>query len=435
MKSLLWDKFEHQDQQQYLKRIQMLGMLSGLFKELDGMHGSKPYLHYRNHEILYTNTFQVMSIARADSAFDAIARVGDKTFGVGLKTWMYHTDQSNQKIAEFNRKSKELRALFDANQYEELIDNLALLRNERIKDDKRRYLTDKEIYHIIVRDYRCFHVVETDYPIINRDNITQINKKDSSVSFFDGENHYSFNMSKTTLFKKFDVSEKERIITFPVNIIDNPIILLDELYLSIMSEDKCDAYEDNRDYILLPLYNDRTLDVNDKSVFNASLAKSKKKGSDTPRPQYEAYAPIPKYIHHLFPRFFGIDALNRDEREKHRIKLHLPNNQCIDAKITQDNGKGLQTSPQSILGRWLLFDLFGLKPYEPLTRELIDAKEIDCIKINKIDDHNFSVDAGSYGEYEQWKYRYKKEIEALKEKGEISILPKFRVHNEESNND
>lgn len=424
MKQLLWDFFKPEEQNKYLKRLQILGMISGLFKELEGEHGRKPYLHYRNHEILYCKTFDVMSIARSDSAFDAIVRVAGKTFGVGLKTWMYNNDYSNQKVAEFNRKSNELRALLNLNKHDELVDKIAQLRNERIQDDKRRYLTDKDIYHIIVRDLDCFHVLETEYKAINRKAISNISKTNSSIQFCDGENNYSFNISKTTLFKRFDVSQSKRILTYPVKILDNPLSLFDDLYS--LFDGKIEKNQ-QKSYILLPLYNDKTLEVNEKSVFNASLASPKNKGSDTPRPDYEAYAPIPIYVHHLYPKFFGIDALNREERKNHKIKLYLPNNQQIDAKITQDNGKGLQTSPQSVLGKWLLFDLFGLPPRAPLTRELIDEKEIDCIKITKINDKEFLLDAGSYGEYEKWKLSHKNQIETLRNKGIISRMPEFRI--------
>ena len=112
MANILWNQLDKEKQEKYIKRLTALGVLSGLFKELDGKNGRKPYLHYRNHEISFIDSFEVQGITRKDSAFDAIVRVGDKTIGVGLKTWVHNTDSSIQKVAEFNKKSGELRQLF-----------------------------------------------------------------------------------------------------------------------------------------------------------------------------------------------------------------------------------------------------------------------------------------------------------------------------------
>ena len=186
------------------------------------------------------------------------------------------------------------------------------------------------------------------------------------------------------------------------------------------------SFDKSDNFIILPLYNDDTYDVNEKSAFNASLASSKNKGSNIPRPAYEAYAHIPKYIHQLFPNFFGFDALDRESRSKSHFNLHLPNGTMITAKITQDDGKSLQTNPQSILGKWLLFSIFGLKEYEMLTRDILDEKEIDSIKITKIDNNNFKVDVCSYLDYEKWKFEHKEEIFKLKRDNKITKIPVLR---------
>jgi hypothetical protein len=61
-----------------------------------------------------------------------------------------------------------------------------------------------------------------------------------------------------------------------------------------------------------------------------------------------------------------------------------------------------------------------------LTRNTIDEKEIDSIKITKIDDKNFKVEVCNYLDYERWKLEQKEEIIELKNKGFIKKLPEFR---------
>ena len=226
------------------------------------------------------------------------------------------------------------------------------------------------------------------------------------------------------MFKKFNASEEEIIDRIEIEISDDPFIALDKLWTELKPAEKIDFEQS----IVLPLYNDSTYDVNDKSVFNASLAKPKTKGSDKPRPAYEAYAPIPIYIHTLKPNFFGINALDKDERKGSQFNLHLPSGRIEQAKITQDNGKALQTSPQSILGKWLLYNIFGLAEYEPLTRKILNEKQIDSLIVTKIDDQNFKIDVGDFLAYEKWKLQNKEEILKLHDAGKITkrAVPKFR---------
>lgn len=472
MANILWNQLDKEKQEKYIKRLTALGVLSGLFKELDGKNGRKPYLHYRNHEISFIDSFKVQGITRKDSAFDAIVRIGDKAIGVGLKTWIHNSDFSNQKVAEFNKKSGELRKLFDAGKKRDLVLRVAELRNNRIDDDKRIYETELDIYHFITRDDNCFYIIESNYEKIDINKIKNIKKSDTSISFNDGKNDYIFNMSKSTLFKRFDASENERILSVKIDIHDDPFYILENIFnsefelhnhnlstvssfdkennlMTLESHDNNTYLVDNEsafntsfgssqeltisslvnesdNFIILPLYNDKTYLVNKKSVFNASLASSKTKGSNIPRPAYEAYAHIPKYIHQLFPNFFGFDALDRESRSNSHFNLHLPNGSMITAKITQDDGKSLQTNPQSILGKWLLFSIFGLKEYEMLTRDILDEKEIDSIKITKIDNNNFKVDICSYLDYEKWKFEHKEEIFKLKKDNKITKIPVFR---------
>lgn len=424
MVNVLWKNLSDESKEIYLNRIKTLGMLSGLFKEIKGVNGQKPYLHYRNHEILFIKSFGVNGITRKDSAFDAIATINNRNIGIGLKTWIHSSDRTNQKVAEFNKKSKDLRQLYEAGKIEELVVKIAELRNERINDDKRLYETELDIYHIVTRDDNVAYVVECSYDLIDISTITNIHSTDTSVTFEDSKNSYLYNLSKSTLYKRFITTEEEIIDRIKIDIADDPFEILDKL----SSEPKSIEKVKEKDFIVLPLYDDQKYEVQKYSVFNASLGKPKNKGSNTLRPAYEAYAPIPKYIHILKPNFFGIDALDREQRKLSQLNLHLPSGTVVTAKITQDNGKALQSNPQSELGRWLLYNIFGLAEYEPLTRAVLDEKRIDSLIITKIDNDNFKVDVGDYLDYEKWKLKHKDQILQLHQSEKLSAnaLPKFR---------
>ena len=61
-----------------------------------------------------------------------------------------------------------------------------------------------------------------------------------------------------------------------------------------------------------------------------------------------------------------------------------------------------------------------------LTRDILDEKEIDSIKITKIDNNNFKVDVCSYLDYEKWKFEHKEEILKLREDNKIKKIPVLR---------
>lgn len=426
MANILWKAFEDTQKENYLTKIQILGMLSGLFKSLEGDNGKKPYLHYRNHEIIFVESFSVTGITRKDSAFDAIAHINGQNIGIGLKTWLHSADISNQKIAEFNKKSGDISDSLKHNDVLGMAKKIATLRNERINDDKRLYETTMDIYHFVTRADNVAYVVECPYVPIDVENISITNQTKSSISFFDGQNTYSYNLSKSTLFKKFDATPDQRVASIPINIANNAFAILESVWEELR---RSSSLSKDQMSIVLPLYNDKNYTVNEKSGFNSSLGKSKTKDSDKSRPAYEAYASIPKFIHILRPNFFGFNALDPDElKGSDSFNLHLPSGKVIKAIITQDNGKGLQSNPQSVLGKWLLYNIFGLGEYEPLNRRLLESKQIDSLIVTKIDDENFKVDVGNYLDYEKWKILHKEEILTLWESGQMSkrAVPEFR---------
>lgn len=429
MANIIWDKMPENQKGEYRKFLKIFGGLSGLFKDASsGDNAKKPYLYYRNHEQLYARCFDVEDLTRSDCSYDVVFRTSEKSYGVGLKTWFHGKSITSQKVAEFGKMKDLIVPLYE--KPDELAKKVSELRNERILRDKRLYKTDMDVYHVITRDDGIMNIVEFPYDLVEVENISDAKKVQSSISFTDGKNNYKFLPSKNTLFKEFNVNEEAIIEKIPINFAEDPFEILNQI--SIGHENYTAKVKDS---IILPLYVDREeLTIHEKSGFNASLAKPKVKGSDKPRPAYEAYLPISKFIHKLKPNFFGFDALNDEERNgREGFTLELPSGKEITARITQDNGKSLQTSPQSTLGKWILYDIFGLEPYEALTMKRLKEVGVDSVIISKIRDNYFKIDIAPFLGFEAWKIANEKEIKKLKEDGKIRKVPPLRKHLFEDN--
>ncbi|MDM3868866.1 hypothetical protein QF204_11830, partial [Proteus faecis] len=208
----------------------------------------------------------------------------------------------------------------------------------------------------------------------------------------------------------------------------DPFDLLSYIHVTNSSVSKLtplkEKIEDPKKTIYLPIYSDSSMKVEEKSGFNAWNAAPKTKGSNKPRPDFEAYIPIPIWIYHIFPHFFGFNALDKEERNASKgFELQLPDDRVITAIVTQDNGKGLQTNPQSILGKWILHDVFGLEARELLTLDMLNELGVDSVKITKVSDTKFKIDLADTYAFEQWKLGLKIQIENC---DDIKQKPKFR---------
>lgn len=416
----IWNQMNKKEKDEYIKYLKIFGSLSGLFKDnKTGSNAKKPYLYYRNHEQLFAKVFKnVEDLTRKDSAFDVIARLDNKRIGIGLKTWIHTRDSTFQKVAEFNKASPtELAPLIRENEHECLIKKVAELRNERIQLDKRQYNTDYDLYHNITRDDGVMNIMETNYDFIQMDSLKLIDQKRGTYTFTDTLNHYKFYSSKSVLLKEFNASQSNILKKIPIVNYEDPFELLQMIELP-----ENDKVDDTKDVIYLPIYSDRDMKVEEKSGFNAWNAASKNKGSGIPRPAFEAYIPISKWIHRVKPNFFGFNALNKEERNaSSAFYLHLPDGRAIEAIVTQDAGKSLQTNPQNILGKWILHDVLGLKERELLTMDRLVKLGVDSLKITKIDHANFSIELAETYAFEKWKIEMEDNI---RESG--SRMPKLR---------
>lgn len=458
MGKIIWDKFSEEEKQQYIEFLKIFGALSGLFKDnKEGSNAKKPYLYYRNHEQLFARVFEVQDLTRKDSAFDALGVWGEERIGIGLKTWIHSNDKTYQKVAEFNKLAPTVIVpLMQNGTPEEVVLKVAELRNDRIMLDKRLYRTNSDVYHFITRDDNVMNIIETSYDLIDIESIEFLKTDGKVYHFKDRIHNYKFYKSKSVLLEEFDASQGEIIKKIDIEQYDDPFELIKMISIpesqinmlqvksiggeslgkyesiDLVREENDDNYGtvDNYDNVIyLPLYQDKKEGrmVTDCSGVNIRHGKSKNKGSNTPRPEYEIEVRISKWIHCIFPRFFGIDGLDENEvkdAELNDFDLILPDERILRGRVKQENGKSLQTSPQGALGEWILKDVLGLENREIVTWELLDNLGIDSLKVTKIDDKHFTITVAETGAYEKFKLNYK---EKMIEKGlKGRQLPYFR---------
>lgn len=438
MSKIIWDKFSDEEKQEYINYLKIFGALSGLFKDnKEGANAKKPYLYYRNHEQLFARVFDVEDLTRKDSAFDALGVWGNERVGIGLKTWIHSSDKTYQKVAEFNKLTPVVLApLMEKGTPEQVVKKVAELRNERIMLDKRLHGTTIDVYHFITRDDDVMNIVEVAYDLIDIKSLEFV-KSDGKVYFFKDKLHnYKFYKSKSVLLEEFDASKNEIIETVPIVQYDDPFELIkmikipesnineienktidfkmDKQPYSVMERNdiiygEVKKKEKSNNVIYLPLYQDKKEGrvVSECSGINMRHAKSKCKGSNTPRPEYEVEVRVSKWIHFIFPKFFGIDALNDNEiqdKDLNDFDLCLPDGRVLRGRIKQASGKSLQTSPQSALGEWIIKDVLGLENREDkVTIELLNELGIDSLKITKINDKKFKITVAETNAYEKFK--------------------------------
>jgi hypothetical protein len=354
----------------YLKLLSAVSKLSGLFSE-----SAIPFINYRVAENIFCRSFDAGNLSRSDTAFDA----NYNSIGVGLKTFTCNTNNSNEKVAEFNSLSRVL-ADFKG---KELAIKLGEFRNDRINLANRLYNIESSLYHIVARKEKELLLYETDYNTIDIANIHSVKDNKASLQFEDGNNFYSFNYSKSTLFRKFIIPENA--FRLPIDIIEDPYALLLELFEEKVLRTAKDKLIKGVNFVILPLFSTRNfneIEVGQSSGLNAWNAKPRP--TQERRPYGEMYIPIPREIHKLFPNFFP-------EKDK-SFNLEIPTGEVFSAKICQQNSKALMTNPNSALEKWLLRDILQLKEGELATMEKLNRLGFDSVIIVKQDNGNFKID-------------------------------------------
>lgn len=357
----------------YIKLLSATAKLSKLFSE-----SKVPYIYYRAAENIFCRSFSAENLSRGDSAFDA----NYNSVGVGLKTFICNKLVSTEKVAEFNKLSKQLNGF----RGKDLAIKLAQFRNERIDLANRLYDIENSLYHIVARKDNELVLFETDYHKIDINNISAVKDSLSGLQFNDGKNDYSYNFSKSTLFRKFEIPAK--VFRLPIDIISDPYSLLLDFFEESKGISKAtDLFSKGENYVILPLYGikDKQKFVFEKSGLNQWNANGRKRDFG------EVYIPIPAIIHQLYPKFFP----KRDQE----FDLHIPTGEIFKAKVCQENSKALMTNPNKALSDWLLRKVFDLKEGELASIEKMEELGFDSVIISKDSGNNFKIDKAKWDSF------------------------------------
>ena len=350
----------------YLKLLSAVSKLSGLFSE-----SFIPFINYRVAENIFCRSFNANNLSRSDTAFDA----NYNSIGIGIKTFTCNTNNSSEKVAEFNSLSRVLSTF----KGKELAIKLGEFRNDRINLANRLYDINSSLYHIIARKDKELLLYETDYTTIDISNINSVKDNKASLHFEDGNNFYSFNYSKSTLFRNFIIPQNA--FRLPIEIIEDPYTLLLELFENKELKPATDKLVKGQNFVILPLYSTRNKDkkeVAKKSGLNQWNAEGRKRNFG------EIYIPIPAELHKKYPSFFP-------ERDQD-FNLQIPTGEIFSAKLCQENSKALMTNPNKALSDWLLRKVLQLKEGELATIEKLDKLGFDSVIISKTDNDHFKID-------------------------------------------
>ena len=340
-----------QTQTRYLKLLSNVGSVSRLFSISE-----KPYLDYRMAENIFCTVFRAENLSRSCVAIDA--KIG--TLGIGIKTFV---NNSFQKIAEFDKDCGVLNG--DARQ-----DAVAVsrLRNLRLDATCDAYGVNRLIYHYTVRKEGSIEVFEEPMDYIDIDKIRVTDSKNGLIKFTDGKNSYTFNRSKSTLHKKFNLNNP--IADVKVEFLDDPIITLFGESGLLQAEDMSIEIGGVQRSIVLPLYTEKGgRHVPEKSGINLWKASGRNRHPD------EVEIRLPVKIKKDNPGFFP----HRHEP----FRLFLPDGTELSASVCQDNDKAIMSNPNKALGHWLLRTVLHLGEGELATIEKLDELGIDAVIITK----------------------------------------------------
>lgn len=368
-----------------------------------------PFLHYRVAENLFCDFIpNTTNLSREDIAIDAKTIITDEqgekhVVGIGNKTFLHNNGNTLQKIAEFNKD----RSMYDNLTPKEKIKKIAELRNLRLQLCIDMHDITELIYHCVTRDnLGIVRLYNTPMDFIDIKNIKMTSVSEASIFFEDGKNDYSFNLSKSTLFKRFKFTELSPIAEFEVEIDEKPLETLAkafhvELDTNFITE--VSSVSINEEYIILPLYSfspSKGKHVPPKSSLNIWNAAGRKRDPN------EAYIGISQKIHAFINNKYQSNSLKFFPSRDTAFRLILPNGESLSAKLCQDNSKALMTNPNKDLGKWLLRKVLKLEEGEVLTYDKLLELGIDSVRISQVDVSGdeliYSIDFCPIGTYDEF---------------------------------
>ena len=368
------------DIENYLNDLRLIGSLSKLFND-----GKIPLLYYRAPEIIYCAVFGAKNIGRADVSADA--KLAGK--GIGIKTFIESFE--TQKIAEFNKQ----RDLYKDLRSPDKIKKIAELRNIRLDFTKKAYDLTDLLYHCVARNEKGFGLFEEEMNYIDIEKIKLTKENKNSIYFSDGREEYKFDISKSTLSKKFIINEYFAFID--VNILDDPLEMLKracgekKTYSVPEAPPAAKPAAAFPETVVVPLY---SRSAGRKFVFKRSGLNQWNAGGRDRNPD-EVYIPWSAGLRNRFASFFP----PRDAP----FDVELPHGGVITMKVCQDDGKALMSNPNKALGKWLLRDVLCLEHGTVLTYEKLLEIGIDAVVFQK-SGGRYKLDFKKTGEFEKfWK--------------------------------
>jgi hypothetical protein len=380
-----------ENKNEYKELLKVVGSLSNLFAETP-----VPYLYYRAAENIFCRAFNADNLSRGDVSVDA-AKNG---LGIGLKTFLHKNGNTFQKVAEFNRGAVG----YQGQDPRDIVENISKQRNERINFTMRAHDLNNIIYHLVTREEGQFNIFEENMDLVDLNSLRDIKQRGNIIHFRDNLHEYKFNLSKSTLEKRFVASTP--LHQFYVDILEDPYSFLLERSgadIEIIREP-----EETHEHIYLPLYSPDSGEVQRGSGLNQWNAGGRSRNED------ELYIPIPIWIHRTFSDFFQYDLeayqearRNRRRYESPTFTLELPNGTTFPAKICQENGKALMTNPNRALGNWMLRRVLQIPPGILATYDMLENVGVDSVKVTKISEDYFRIDFSSLGSFADFEEEFK----------------------------
>lgn len=372
---MFYEMQPEEQQEAYKEMLAIMGKLTVLFSE-----SNNPYLAYRAHENIFCKYFDAENLARFDCSADA--KKG--SIGIGLKTWMGNDDQ---KIAEFGKNRETFKDL----QGLDLVKEIALYRNERIRITKNMHGIKEMIYHIVKRKPNLMQIIEHTFDDIEIEKISLLSErgKANNTYFTDTKHTYHFSSSKNTLYMIF--SDYEVLDEFDVEIIADPYTYLQSMESSIeVQQVVAPQQTDYSNQVCLRLYssNKNGKFVPEKSGLNQWNASGRTRNPN------EIYIPFPMEDRRLTEGFFP----PRDTE----FDLLMPDGSTISAKVCQDDGKAIMSNPNKALGEWLLRTVFELSEGELVTYDMLEKFGVDSVIFTKISEGQYKIDFSEIGTYEDY---------------------------------
>lgn len=417
----VWEQYTNDQRKEYIQFLQVYGALSNLFRQKHG--DAVPHLDSKFQETVFAKIFNSENVDIGNTPHDVLSVFGTKRIGIGLKTWM-GSRPSFQKVMQLKKYKNEI-DIYKSDAHS-LASKISEIKNERMLGDYLRLGLTKtdNIYHYVTRDKGLFSIHECSYPLIDVSKIHIMSSNESGITWSDGFKDYKYTFGDSQIWQRFDSDKYNTLLLnrFDIKIIEDPFSFLLQAYLKLAETVEKDKTAEDFVEIYLPLYSYRTKEVEEKSGLNAWNAAPKNKAYTVLRPLNEIYLPIPIDFHMKFRDFFCPDIvpvikarkISKIDRPEVRFHLALPDGRTIPALLTGDNLKNFQSGSmterdqfgnfygQSALGQWLLVDVLGLKSRTLVTKEWLEKKGTDSVRLwRKKDDYSLiHIDFAPIGAFE-----------------------------------